>query len=74
MVAVGQHEIAGIADGKRWMALARFQTGQCHERFEGRARWIDTLECAVNQWLVQRVIEAVPVVKVNAIDKQIGIK
>jgi CO/xanthine dehydrogenase Mo-binding subunit len=51
--AAAEEEITGIVDGVVWVALPQLQSGQSHERFEGRARWIDTLQRAVVEGMIR---------------------
>ena len=72
--SAAQHEVARIADGEARLALAQLKTGQRHERFERRTRRIHALESAVVERMVGRIVERIPVLRIDALDEQIRIE
>ena len=69
-----KHIKAWVVDQGCGLTCTGFQCGHGHKRFVGRTRRISAAQSAVEQGLVRRFIEHLPVVLVNALDKQIGIK
>ena len=69
-----KHEVAGVADGLLGRARAGFQRNQRHEGLVGGARRVGATQGPVQKWLVGRFVQGLPVVRVNAFDKQVGIK
>ncbi len=67
-------EEAGVRNRLSGRALAGFQRCQGHERLEGRTRRIGAVQCAVEHRFVWRVVEQIPVVAADAIDKEIGVE
>ena len=69
-----EHEVAGVVDGLRRRALAGGERGQGHEGLERGARRIGAAQRPVEQRLVGRIVEQVPVRGIDAVDKQVGIE
>ena len=65
---------AGVVDDRAGAALAGGQSGHGHEGLVGRARRISAPQSPVEQGLVNRLVEHFPVIDIDAIDKQIGVK
>jgi hypothetical protein len=55
------------------IALAQFQRGQRHEGLEGGAGRIGAGQRAVQQRPVQRGVQLVPALLVDAVDEQVGV-
>ena len=60
-------------DGAR-RAFARLDARQRHEGFVGRTNGVGAAHGAVEQRAVQRFVERLPAILVNAIDEEIGVK
>ena len=69
-----EHKVTGVIDGLFGGAPTGIERGQRHKRFVGRTGRIRASECAVQQRLVWRFIELLPVVDINAFDEQVGVK
>ena len=69
-----EHEVAGIADGLLRSALAVGQRGERHVGLEGGAWRVGAGERAVDERLVGRVVELVPVQGIDAVDEEIGVE
>ena len=80
MVAVAAKGVAAKHPGARVIdhgggrAFAGLQGGQRHERLVGGARRVAAAQRPVEQRLVQRLIEAFPALRVDAVDKQVGVE
>ena len=71
---VAEHPIARVVDGGVDVACTGFQGAQGHERFVGGAWWVGASQGTVEQGLVGRVVEGAPVVHIDAIHEQVGVK
>ena len=72
--AVAEIEIAGIVDCLVSRALARGQGPQRHQWLERRPGRIGAVDGAVEQRFVWMVVEFIPIIETDAINKQIGIE
>ena len=67
-------EEAGVGNGLLAACACRCSSArQRHEGLEGRAGRIGAVERAVDHRLVGRVVEHVPVLRVDAVDEQVGV-
>ena len=73
-LVVAEPEVAGVGDGLLRRAPAGAERGQRHERLVGRARRIGAAQRAVEQRLVGRLVERLPVLVVDAVDEQVGVE
>ena len=71
MVAEG--EVARIIDRLLRRALAHFQRGQRHERLEGRAGRVGTVDRTVDHRLVGVLVQLLPVLRCDAVHEQVGV-
>ena len=69
----GKRPRAAVHDGGAGAALAGFQRGQRHEGLVGRAGRVGAADGAVEQRLVERVVQLVPGFVVDAFDKEVGV-
>ena len=69
-----KHEIPWVDDGLLWRACTHLQRDQRHERLVRGARRVGAAQRAVQQGLVGRFIQRLPVLGVNALHKQVGVK
>ncbi len=67
-------EVAEVVDGAVVAALAELERGHRHEGLEGRARRVDAVGAAVEQRPVDRGVELVPALGIDAVDEQVGIE
>ena len=64
----------GVVDCLLGPALAVGEGSERHKGLEGGARRIGAGQCAVDHWTVDRLVEILPVLRVDAVDKQVGIE
>ena len=69
-----EHEVTRVADALLRAPLAHGERGERHEGFEGRARRIGAAQRAVEQRFVGRGVVGIPVDRVDAINKQVGVE
>ena len=69
-----KHPITGIVDDGIGPAHTQLERAQCHKRFESRARRIGAAQSAIEQRAIDGLIQGAPVLDIDAIDKQVGIK
>ena len=69
-----EHEKAGVADVLLWRAFAGLQRRQRHEGLVGGARRIGATQSPVEQRLVERLVECLPVFRVDAFHEQVGVE
>ena len=63
-----------IKDDGFFCPLARLQGSQRHERFVRRSWRVGATQSAVEQGLVNRFVQSLPVVGIDAVHKQVGVK
>ncbi|EWS55907.1 hypothetical protein X551_01244 [Methylibium sp. T29] len=71
---VAEHEDAVVVGGLLRRALAGFQRGDRHEGLEGRAGRVGAAQGAVQQGLVDRLVELLPALRIDAVDEQVGVE
>ena len=69
-----EDEIPRVGDRLPRAALAQLQPGQPHEGLEGGARRVGGINGAIEQRVVGRVVQCLPVGHRNAIHEQIGVE
>ena len=67
-------EAAAIVDHRGRAALATVQRRNRHEGLEGGARRVGAAQGAVEQGLVQALVELAPALVVDAVDEQVGVE
>ena len=71
---VAELEVARIGDRLLRRALAERQRRHRHERLVGRARRIGAAQRPVEQRLVERLVQRLPVLDVDAVDEQVRVE
>ena len=69
-----EREVAGIRNGILGRALAVLERGERHERLDGGSGRVLAAQRPVVERLVGRVVERVPVHRVDAVDEEVGIE
>ena len=69
-----QREEAGVGDRELGRALLVLERGERHERLDGRARRVLAAQRPVVERLVGRVVERVPVLRVDAVDEEVRVE
>ncbi len=70
----GNCEVARVVDGELGAAFLEVESRERHERLDGRAGRILAAQRAVVERLVGRIVERVPVLRVDAVDEEVGIE
>ena len=79
-IAVAAESVAAIrpracvVDDGTGTALARRQSSHGHEWLVGRAWRVGAAQCPVEQWLVDRLVEHLPIFDINAVYEQVGVE
>ncbi len=68
-----QHEVARIVDRLLRRALAERQCGERHERLERRSRRIGAAQWPIQQRLVDRRVQRIPVLWIDPFDEQVRV-
>ena len=71
---VAEHPEARVVDDGRGLAGTRLQGRQCHEGLVGGAGRVGAAQRTVEQRLVDRLVQCLPVLDVDALDKEIGVE
>ena len=69
-----EHVIARVSDSLLWRALTEAKSGQCHEWFEGGAWRVKPRQGTIVQGAVGRIVQCLPVNRIDTIDKQVRIE